>query len=91
MNVALKIKQLWRYLKIQDDEILIVQSYNHASGTDEFFVTEKVGMELKTNVVSNIQLLHLNKPFRLIQQLDSSGKHTIPLVEQLKRDEIADY
>lgn len=91
MDTKFKIQQLWRYLKIQDDEVLVIQSYNRSNGADEFLVTEKVDMELKTNIVSNLQSLHADKPFRLIQQLDSSGKHAIPLVEQIICDEIADY
>lgn len=36
MDATFKIQQLWQYLKIQDDEVLIVQFYNHANGYDEF-------------------------------------------------------
>ena len=91
MDATFKIQQLWQYLKIQDDEVLIVQFYNHANGYDEFFVTENVNGKLKTHIIDSLQISNINKPFRLIQQLDSSGKHMIPDVDQIKRDERADY
>lgn len=91
MDATFKIQQLWQYLKIQDDEILIVQFYNHTNGYDEYLVTENAGGELKTHVIDSLQISHINKPFRLIQQLDSSGKHIIPSVDQIKHDECTDY
>lgn len=91
METALKIQQLWRYLKIQDDEILIVQLYNQIKGSDEFLITEIVDKRLVTRTINSLQMLTTTKPFRLVQQLDYSGKHIIPLVEQLKRDEFVDY
>lgn len=91
MNQKTKIQQLWRYLKVQDDEILIVQSYNHAKNSDEFIVAEMFGDKLIVNVENRMPDLSVDKPFRLIQQLDSSGRHMIPLVEQMKRDEQIDY
>lgn len=91
MKTTLKIQQLWRYLKIQDDEILIVQSYNPTKCSDEFIITEMVGGVLETHITDSFQSFDTTKPFRLIQQLDSSGKHTIPSVKQLEYDEFADY
>lgn len=91
MDTTFKIQQLWQYLKIQDDEVLIVQFYNHTNGYDEFLVTENVDGKLKTRIINSWQIPNINKPFRLIQQLDSFGKHTIPDVDQIKRDERADY
>jgi len=91
MDTTFKIQQLWQYLKIQDDEVLIVQFYNHTNGCDEFLVTENVNGELKSHVIGSLQISNINKPFRLIQQLDSSGKHIIPDVNQIKRNERADY
>lgn len=91
MKTTLKIKQLWRYLKIQDNEILIVQSYNRTKSSNEFIVTEMVDGVLQTHTIDGLQAFDTTKPFRLIQQLDCSGKHTIPSVKQLKYDEFADY
>lgn len=91
MDQKTKIQQLWRYLKVQDDETLIVQSYDHAKGSDEFIVAKMTGNELTVSVESRIPDLSADKPFRLIQQLDSSGRHIIPSVRQMKRDEQIDY
>ncbi|WP_455623130.1 hypothetical protein [Parabacteroides sp.] len=91
MDATFKIQQLWQYLKIQDDEVLIVQFYNQTNGYDEFLVTENVNGKLKTHIIDSLQISNINKSFRLIQQLDSSGKHTIPDVDQIKRDERSDY
>lgn len=41
MNTTLKIKQLWEYLDIQDDEILIVRSYNQETKEDEYLIVEE--------------------------------------------------
>lgn len=91
MNATFKIQKLWQYLKIQDDEVLIVQFYNQTNGCDEFLVTENADGKLKTHIIDSLQIPNINKPFRLIQQLDSSGKHIIPDVDRIKRDERADY
>lgn len=91
MDPKIKIQQLWRYLKVQDDETLIVKSYNHAKGSDEFIMAKMTANGLNINVENRMPELPADKPFRLIQQLDSSGKHMIPLVEQMKRDEQIDY
>ena len=91
MNTAAKIHQLWRYLKIQDNEILIVRAYNQSKETDEFFVTETTDNGLQTTTTANMPELRVDRPFRLIQQRDSSGKYIIPSVKQLIRDELIDY
>lgn len=91
MDSKVKIQQLWRYLKVQDDEILIVKSFNHAKGVDEFIVAQMTKDGLNINVENCMPEELANKPFRLVQQLDSSRKHTIPLVEQMMLDEQIDY
>lgn len=91
MDATFKIQKLWQYLKIQDDEVLIVQFYNQTNGCDEFLVTENADGKLKTHIIDSLQIPNINKPFRLIQQLDSSGKHIISDVDRIKRDERADY
>lgn len=30
MNISVKIRQLWDYLKVQDNELLVVRSFNFA-------------------------------------------------------------
>lgn len=91
MNDELKLQKLWNYLEVQADESLIVQSYNRNKGSDEFFVVELVNNQLKIITVENQSELDFNKPFRLVQQRGSDGRHIIPSVEQIIRDEIIDY
>lgn len=91
MNEKLKLQKLWNYLEVQDNENLIVQSYNHEKGSDEFFVVESVKNELKITTSNSLPELKADKPFILVQQIDSTGKHIIPSVEQLKNDELIDY
>lgn len=91
MNQKIKIQQLWRYLKVQDDETLIVETYNHAKGADEYIVAKMAGNGLSVDVQDCMPELSADRPFRLVRQLDSSGKHTMPSVEQMKRDEQIDY
>lgn len=86
-----KIKQIWQYLEVQDDEILIVRSYNKKERKDEFLIAEATQDGLKITVSSNMPEPRLNRPFKMIQQRDSSGKYVIPSVEQLIRDKISDY
>ncbi len=91
MDDSFKIKQLWQYLKIQDNEVLIVQLYNDNKKIDELLVVEKVCGKLEAHTVSSLQILHTDKPFRLIQMRDSFGKHRFPSVERLKHDKSIDY
>lgn len=91
MKTTLKIKELWDYLKVQDDEVLIVRLYNPDKDSDEFIVTEKSPCGLSLSIYDFLPCSQLNKPFRLVQQLDSDGRHIIPSVKQLRQDEIFDY
>ena len=86
-----KIQQIWQYLGVQDDEILIVRSFNKKERKDEFLIAEATQDGLKITVSSNMPEPRLNRPFKMIQQRDSSGKYIIPSVEQLIRDKISDY
>lgn len=38
MNTTFKIQQIWQYLGVQDDEILIIRHYNKSDDKDEFLV-----------------------------------------------------
>lgn len=91
MNTKTKIHELWDYLKIQDDEILIVRSYNATKETDEFIVAQMNDNEVEIIISDTMPKLIPGTSFQLIQQLDSDGKHKIPSVEQIKRDELLDY
>jgi len=91
MNTNLKIRQLWRYLRIRDNEILIVQVYNPERLTDKYLVTEMRGGALTSRYMDEFLEYTSNRPFRLIQQLDSECHHVIPSVKQMKRDRLIDY
>ena len=91
METKIKIQNLWSYLKTQDDEILIVQSYNRAKGSDEYVIAKKVDGQLEITTSESLPELSADTPFHLIQQRGSDGHHTIPSVEQIERDKILDY
>lgn len=91
MNEELKLQQLWNHLEVQDDERLIVQSYSREKGSDEFYVVESTDGGLKIGTAASLMQVDMGKPFRLIRQLGSDGRHTIPSVRQMKRDELLDY
>ena len=40
MNTTFKIQQIWQYLGVQDDEILIIRHYNKSDDKDEFLIAE---------------------------------------------------
>lgn len=90
-NVELKIKELWKYLRIQDDEILIVQVYNPKTKTDEYLMAEMQGESLSVRTESDFLHYIRGKPFRLIRQRDSRGHCQIPSAKRLKSDKNRDY
>ena len=91
MNIKSKIHKLWDYLKVQDDELLIVRSFNANNNSDEYIVTRMVDNELAITIMKTMPQLQPDVAFQLIQQIGADGKHTIPSVEQLKQDELLDY
>lgn len=91
MNTTLKIKQLWEYLDIQDDEILIVRSYNQETKEDEYLIVEKSQDGLKITTTVNLPEFKVARPFKMIQQRDSEGRYIIPSVEQMRQDKLSDY
>lgn len=91
MNMTFKIHQLWKYLRVQDDEILIVRSYNKRARKDEYVIAEATSDGLKISIMSEIPELRSDRPFQMIQQRDSSGHHIIPSVTQLIKDKVSDY
>lgn len=91
MNTKTKIHQLWDYLKLQDDELLIVRSFNAAKDSDEYIVAKKNDNELEITTTDAVPQIHPGTAFQMIQQIGSDGKHKIPTVEQIKRDELLDY
>lgn len=91
MDNESKICQLWRYLKIQDDEILVIPIYNKSLGVDEYAIAEKNQNKISIRTIQKMPELSLDKPFHLFQHIGAEGFHTVPSVEQLKRDEEMDY
>lgn len=91
MNATFKIQQLWQYLGIQDDEILIVRTYNPSTNKDEYLIAESAIDGLKIVTATEVPKLQANKPFQMVQQRDSSGKFAIPSVTQLINDKVSDY
>lgn len=91
MNIGLKIKELWYYLKIQDDEILIIKVYNKTNGRDEYIVAEKVNGLIETRQTESIDDIDIDRPFRIIKQRNESGKFEIPSVKQMEHDKLIDY
>lgn len=91
MNTKIKIQQLWDYLKVQDEELLIVRSFNATKGSDEYIVARKIGNELEITTTDTMPVINPNMAFQIIQQIGADGRHKIPSVEQIKRDEMLDY
>ena len=91
MNIGLKIKELWYYLKIQDDEVLIVKVYNKTKDCDEYIVAEKANGSIETRQTDCIDDIIVDRPFRIIKQRNSSGKFEIPSVKQMEHDKLIDY
>lgn len=91
MNIKIKIQQLWDYLKVQDEELLIVRSFNATKNSDEYIVARKTGNELEITTTDIMPEIKPNMAFQMIQQIGADGRHKIPSVEQIKRDEMLDY
>lgn len=91
MNTKSKIHQLWNYLKIQDEELLIVRSYNTAMESDEYIVAKMVDKKLEVTTANTMPTFNPGTSFQLIQQIGADGKHKVPSVEQLQKDELIDY
>lgn len=91
MNTKSKIHRLWDYLKVQDNELLIVRSFNATLNSDEYIMAQKIDNEIEITTTNSMPTFNPGVPFQLIQHFGSDGKHKIPSVEQLKRDELIDY
>lgn len=63
MNTTFKIQQIWQYLGVQDDEILIIRHYNKSDDKDEFLVVESTQEGLKVTAVSTLPQLRADQPF----------------------------
>lgn len=91
MDNEIKIRQLWRYLKIEDDEILIIQFYNQSTKAEEYAIAAKSNGEIEIRYEKDIPELSLNKPFHLFQHIGTEGKHIIPSVKELEEEKDMDY
>lgn len=91
MNTKTKIRQLWDYLKVQDDELLIVRSFNTARHSDEYIVAKMNGTQLEITTTDTMPDIQPGTAFQMIQQIGADGKHKIPSVDQIKEDERLDY
>lgn len=91
MNISVKIRQLWDYLKVQDNELLVVRSFNFAQNSDEYIVAKKIGDNLEVTTTDKMPDIEPGMAFQLIQQIGADGKHKIPSVNRMKEDESIDY
>lgn len=91
MNTTFQIQQLWQYLGVQDDKILIIRHYNQSDDNDEFLIVEATQNGLKITPACILPELRADMRFQIIQQRDSSGKFIIPSVNQLISDRVSDY
>lgn len=90
MDLDSKISQLWQYLNVKDHEKLIIQVFDPKRKEDVYIVVVK-NNNLITHGVNKIVDMNFNHPFRLVKYVGPEGKHVIPSVEQLQKDEEMDY
>ena len=91
MNTTFKIQQIWQYLGVQDDEILIIRHYNDLYIKDEFLIVESTPNGLNITTTDSMPEFGIGQSFQMIQQRDSSGRFIIPSVAQLIQDKVSDY
>lgn len=91
METKSKIQKLWKYFGVQDNEILIVRSYNESKDKDEYIIAETNNGEFVITISDTFPQLMANQPFQIIQQRDSNGRFAIPSVEQIQQDETLDF
>lgn len=91
METKLKIQELWDYLGVCDDEVLIVGAHNAATDKDQFIIAEARGHGLHLTTSDNIIDAISDRPFQLIQQRDVYGRYVIPSVKRIIEDKKQDY
>lgn len=91
MKSNTKIQELWRYLKIRDDETLVIPSHSRDEKTDKYHVARMRGGVLEVTVEEGMPEPASIMPFRIVKQIDKSGKLVIPSVKQLIDDRKKDY
>ncbi len=91
MNKTIKIRQIWQYLEVQDDEVLIIPFYNESVKKNEFLIAEQKFNKFKVTVARDLPLLNNGRSFRIVQQRDSKGSFVIPSVKELLEEKFSDY
>lgn len=91
METKLKIQELWNYLGIQDNEVMIVSVYDQDTGKDMFIIAEAKANDLSLSTTDNLSDAISDRPFQLVQQRGSDGKFIIPSVKQMIEDKNLDY
>ncbi len=97
----LKIQKLWRYLKIQDEH-LIIRVSDHKNQTEDLLVVYRLPEDgLAYNRIKWSKdchgdspigwLMSYGKPFRLIQQRNENGDFVIPDVDEWIAEQESDY
>lgn len=91
MKFESKIKKLWDYLKVRDDETLVVRRFNSDKGADEFISAVMKDGELTLSVSDEMPPLPMSANIRLVQRRGRMGRHVIPSASMLERDKLIDY
>lgn len=91
MNDIQKIRQLWHYLELTDDEMLIIPAYNTDLNKDEYLVITMPEQTMNIVVAGEKPDFNLLHAFHYISQRDARGRYRIPSVTQMERDKKMDY
>lgn len=86
-----KIKNLWRYLNIQDEEVLIVKMFNLSKNADDYIIARKVNDKIAVLRTDDFWKYVKDRDFRLIQYRNYEQKFDIPSPERLEHDKEIDY
>lgn len=91
MNIKKEMCLLWRHLKIQDKEMLIVPWYDKESQSNKFIVGKISNNQFIVEILDEMPDLSDGKPFHIIQQIGSDKKYRLPTVKDIVHDEKLDY
>lgn len=86
-----EIHKLWKYLRIQDNEVLIIRFSKPSDGTDEYIVVKKEGNGLDISTSDTWPEAEIGDMWHKISQKDSNGRYVIPSVDDMIAEEEADY
>lgn len=89
MNTNDNIHKLWEYLNIRDNEIMIVRTHN--GDREEYLTIRKTDGGLCATASDTFPEPGEGTEFTFVQYLGSDGKHHIPSVDELIREEEDDY